>query len=342
MRALIYDGREVALRTGRADPVPRAGEAVVRTLRALVTAADAQPARGFSGVLGHQFVGRVESVEGKAPAGLVGARVVGSSAIVCGTCDLCSAGLSEHCRHRMLMGIEVRDGCLADRFAIPAQNLVVVPDAIDDDHALFAELLASAMQAVRQLTISGKPYITVLGDGPLGLLAAQLMVPLNASVRLIGFRADNLALCEKWRIKHRLAVDVGRRADQDVVVETTGTAAGFDLATRMVRPRGTIVLKAPFVRVAGGPPDAPGPDLDAIVRAELTIIGSHRGPIAEAVAALGRRAVDVVSLITKRMRLDDGPAIIAAAAAPGALAVVVNVELERAHRAPDATRGRSG
>jgi hypothetical protein len=59
----------------------------------------------------------------------------------------------------------------------------------------------------------------VLGDGPLGLVMVQVMSRLNASVRLIGRHADKLAICEKWGVKHRLADEVGRRDDQDVVVD---------------------------------------------------------------------------------------------------------------------------
>jgi len=40
----------------------------------------------------------------------------------------------------------------------------VVPDNIDDDHAVFTEPLAAAYQIVRQLTVEGRPYITVLGE----------------------------------------------------------------------------------------------------------------------------------------------------------------------------------
>ena len=54
------------------------------------------------------------------------------------------------------------------------RNLIEVPQELDDDHAVFTEPLASVYQILRQLTIEGRPYITVLGDGRLGLLCAQI------------------------------------------------------------------------------------------------------------------------------------------------------------------------
>ena len=70
-----------------------------------------------------------------------------------------------------------------------------------------------------------------------------VMAKLNASVRLVGRYSEKLAVCEKWGIKHRHVDDVGRRSDQDIVVDCTGSPDGLDLALRLVRPRGTVVLK---------------------------------------------------------------------------------------------------
>jgi threonine dehydrogenase-like Zn-dependent dehydrogenase len=203
---------------------------------------------------------------------------------------------------------------------LPVQNLIRVPDDLDDDHAVFANLVAGAMQSVRQLTIEGKPYITVLGDGPLGLIMVQLMVRLNASVRLIGRYSEKLALCEKWKIKHRHVDDIGRRADQDVVVDCTGSPAGLELAMQLVRPRGTILVKTML-----GPESrlSPGIDLTPLVRHELQLVGSFLGPTSEALRALARRELDVVSLIGRRMKLDDGPELLTAATSPGARRVIV-------------------
>ena len=324
MRALIFDGEQPRLVTNHPEARPDAGEALVRTTLAGITSVDreiCQGLLGFTGVLGHEFVGVVESVEGGDDK-LIGKRVVGSIASACGRCDLCLKGLSRHCRNRTIIGMEGRDGCLADRFTLSSRNLVTVPDSVDDDHAVFAQVLSSAIQTSRQLTIEGKPYITVLGDGPLGLLMVQVMAKLNASVRLIGHYSEKLAVCEKWGIKHRHIDDIGRRADQDVVVDCTGSQTGLEVALQLVRPRGKVVLKtmaSPTARVA------PGVDLTPVVLNEIEVIGSHYGPVGEAVSMLARREVDVVSLISRRMKLDDGAAILRANAQPGVIKVLVTM-----------------
>ena len=321
MRALISAERSVRFESGH--PVPKCGgdEASIRLVQAAVTRTDVELCKGmfgFRGIAGHQFVGVVESVNGS-HTNLIGKRVVGSPIVTCGKCDMCQGGLARHCRNRTILGVIGRDGCLADRFTLPARNLVLVPDSVDDDAAVFAFLVASAMQAAGQLTIVGRPYITVLGDGPLGMLVAQAMAKLNASVRVIGKHAENLAMCEKWGIKHRLLSEIGQRADQDVVVDCTGSPEGLAIAMNLVRARGKVLLKSIFAAES----TTKNVDLSPTVMKELELIGSFTGSMPEAVSALAKREFDVVSLISKRMSLADAATIMKAASQPGCFSVLV-------------------
>jgi len=304
MRAVVFDGKQLTVDTQRDEPALAPDEAIIRPLLAGVCSTDIEICRGYmgyTGVLGHEFVGVVEQVHestGERGKALVGRRVVGSINCVCGKCDMCRSGLSSHCRDRTVLGIAGRDGCFADRFALPVRNLLEVPDALDDEQAVFAEPLAAACEINRQLHIEGKPYITVLGDGRLGLLVAQVLNQLNASVRVIGKHPEKLARCEKWAIKHRLLEDLVPRADQDIVVDCTASASGLDLAMKLVRPRGRIVLKTTVA-------DQSDVDLSPIVVNEIQVIGSRCGPFDEALAMLTEGQVDVLSLISRRLRLDN-------------------------------------
>ena len=324
MRALRDLGPErgVALDRAAPDPAPAPGEAIVRPSRVRIAWEDAAAlGSGEARTIGSQFVGVVDRIEpedgpgAERAARLVGARVVGSPQIVCGVCDTCRAGLPAHCRDSETLGAGSRDGCLADAFAVPARNLVAVPDDLDDDRAVFTMELASALHAARQVHLEGRPYITVLGANSLGLLCAQVMNRLNASVRLVGDDEERLAVCDKWRIKSRRSAEVGRRADQDVVVECTGTPEGADLAMGLVRARGVVVLKRGGLDASVGVAD--------LVRREARAVGSGSGSPAEALAALRSGAVDVAPLMSRRFSLDDGPDAVALAASGGALSVVV-------------------
>lgn len=276
--------------------------------------------------MGHEFVGVVEEFNAATPIQheivkrLKGKRVVGSINAVCGECDMCRAGLSNHCRNRTVLGIAGRDGCFAERFCLPIVNLVAVPDSVDDDRAVFAEPLAAAMHAAHQLHFEGKPYITVLGDGRLGLLCVQVMSKLNASVRLIGKHEKKLAMCEKWGIKHRLLRDIGRRADQDIVVDCTGSPDGLRTAMQLVRPRGTILMKSTFAPRADDPVD-----LSPLVVNEIEVVGSRCGSMSEAIRVLEKQEVDVVSLITGRFPLEQGVRAIEAAGRDDQIKVLIDL-----------------
>ncbi len=328
MRAIISDGSSVRLETNHPVPKPAPGEALVRLRRALVSPVDVATARGitgFKGVIGHQFVGVVETVHGDAAASrrLVNQRVVGSIISSCGECDLCRKGLGVHCRDRTLMGVCGRDGCFAERFAINTKQLVPVPASVDDDRAVFAFEVASALHAAQQLTIANRPYITILGDGVLALICGQVMSKLNASVRVVGTDADRLDRCAKWGVKHRLLDDVGRRNDQDIVIDCTQSPDGLHAALSLVRPRGEIVLKSLAAPNAGISPDAQtmsrsscSAAFDAIVRHEVEVLGSFVGSMSEALTALVSNSVDVISLLAKRTMLRD---CVSAMTMPGAV-----------------------
>lgn len=322
MRALVLEAEGgVQLLARYSEPVLLQGEVLIRPTRMGVCSTDLELCKGymgFNGVLGHEFVGVVEAVGQGVDKAWVGRRVVGEINCVCGQCDMCKGGLKEHCRDRTVLGIMGRDGCFAEQFVLPAANLHAVPDNVDDDRAVFVEPLAAALQVVRQLTIEGRPYVTVLGDGRLGLLCAQVLSTLNATVRCVGKHEAKLGLCEKWGIKHRLLDEVGLRQDQDIVVDCTGSAGGLTTAMAMLRPRGTLVLKT---TVAPGQLGE-GFDLSPIVINEINVIGSRCGPFAEALDWLSREAVDVVSLISRRMKLSDGAAVLEQANKPGVIKVL--------------------
>ena len=316
MRAIVFDG-SLTFRPRHPEPAAAAGDTLIRVRQAGICATDLEITRGymgFKGIPGHEFVGEVVS---SADRDLIGRRVVGEINVVCGRCDLCLSGLSNHCRNRTVLGILNRDGAFAEYVRLPALNLHVVPDTVDDDAATFVEPLAAAFQVVKQVNLDGRKWVTVLGDGRLGLLVAQVLRDANCQVRVIGKHPEKLALCEKWSIRSRPLQDIVPRHDQDVVVDCTGSPEGLNMAVQMVRPRGTVVLKT--TTAAGAPLN-----LAPVVIDEISVIGSRCGPFREAIRALAEKRVDVASLIHRRMKLEQGVEAMALAGRPGVLKVLLS------------------
>ncbi|HEY2587397.1 MAG TPA: alcohol dehydrogenase catalytic domain-containing protein [Tepidisphaeraceae bacterium] len=317
MRALVFDNT-LTYQPRRPEPAAAGGDTLIRVRQAGICATDLEITKGymgFRGVLGHEFVGEVvHSADRK----LLGQRVVGEINVVCGRCDLCLSGLSSHCRNRSVLGILNRDGAFAEYVRLPAVNLHVVPASIDDDSATFVEPLAAAYQVLKQVNFDGRKWVTVLGDGRLGLLVAQVLRDADCKVRVIGRHPSKMALCEKWSIRSRPLADIVPRHDQDVVVDCTGSAAGFELALEMVRPRGTVVLKT--TAAAGKPLN-----LAPVVIDEINIVGSRCGPFREAIRGLAEKRIDVTSLIHRRMKLEQGVEAMDLAGRPGVLKVILSI-----------------
>jgi threonine dehydrogenase-like Zn-dependent dehydrogenase len=319
MRCLVFD-KTLAFDNRRAEPPQSDGDTLLRVRQAAICSTDLEIVKGymgFAGILGHEFVADVVSSPDK---DLVGQRVCGEINIVCGRCDLCLSGLSNHCRARSVLGILKHDGAFAEYVRLPAANLHVVPKNVDDDQAVFVEPLAAAFQILKQIKLDGRKWVTVLGDGRLGLLVAQVLRNAGCPVRVIGKYPEKLALCERWQIRSRPLADIVPRHDQDVVVDCTGSANGFEMAMQMVRPRGTIVLKS---TVAAGK----ALNLAPLVIDEITVIGSRCGPFREAIRALSEKQIDVVSLIFRRMKLEQGVEAMDLAGRPGVLKVILTMDV---------------
>jgi len=321
MRAVILENNTLSNATDYPSPNARGDEVLVRVLRAGVCETDLQLIRGymgFSGVLGHEFVGVAESGPFK------GRRVVGEINCSCWTCATCRAGRPSHCPTRSVIGILNHDGAFADFIAVPQRNLHVVPDSMPDDVAVFTEPVAAAFQIPAQIAIDERARVVVLGDGRLGNLCAQVLARLSSNVTVVGKHAEKLALLNRpsrghYGITTTLLADIEPSHDADIVVDCTGSPTRLPTALSLVRPRGTIVLKT---TVAGEQTMALAP----IVIDEVTIVGSRCGPFDRALKALAAEEVSVLPLISARYTLSEGVAALEHARSRPALKVLIDVE----------------
>lgn len=314
MQAVIYDG---ALRVADDVPKPQATDdiALVRVRRAGICNTDLELIQGyyqFSGILGHEFVGEV--VEG--PAEWLGRRVVAEINIADGICDMCRKGIFSQCRQRKVIGIHDWQGAFAEYLPVPISNLHHVPDAIDDDQAVFVEPLASALQMSQISPLRPTESVIVLGAGKLGLLCAQVLRLTGATVRVIARHERQLQLARQWGLTPCFRSDVPDNS-ADVVVDCTGRPEGFADALALVAPRGKLFLKSTYAEKAPL-------NLSQIAVKEIQVIGSRCGPFSAALQLLAMGLVDVTSLIEARYPLSEATKAIEHAARRGALKVLLD------------------
>jgi threonine dehydrogenase-like Zn-dependent dehydrogenase len=316
MKALRFAHGEVRL--ADLPPPQRDGEALVRVILAGICNTDIEIVRGyanFSGTLGHEFVGVVESAPDQS---LQGRRVVGKINVGCGACESCQTHDARHCEERTVLGIRRRDGAFAEFVSVPPQNLLLVPDQVSDHAAVFTEPLAAACEILDQVTLRPAHRVAVLGDGKLGQLIARVLATTGCQLILIGKHADKLELAAQSGIQVMPLAQLPLPPVQrfNFVVEATGSAQGLQLALELVRPCGTIILKSTFHGVVPL-------DTARLVVNEITLLGSRCGRFERALALLARNQVNVEALIASEFPLTEGVAALREAQRPGVLKVLL-------------------
>jgi threonine dehydrogenase-like Zn-dependent dehydrogenase len=207
---------------------------------------------------------------------------------------------------------------MAEHVVVPHATLHEVPGSIDDLSAVMIEPLAAAFQMVEQAEAGPGTRLAVLGDGKLGLLCAWAARLAGARVSLVGKHTAKLALAGPG-IETCLLAEAGTLGRPfDVVVEATGSASGLTDALRLVRPRGTVVLKTTIA----GRHDI---DLAPVVIDEIRLIGSRCGPFPRAIEALATGHIDVRPLVGEVLPLEQAEEAFRAASAPGARKVILHV-----------------
>jgi (R,R)-butanediol dehydrogenase/meso-butanediol dehydrogenase/diacetyl reductase len=210
-------------------------------------------------VMGHECAGTIVEV-GEAVKDLgPGDRVAVFGATTCGTCIACRRGLSHHCLHALERAVGCStelDGGYAEYLWLPYVDEMVfkMPDGLSFEDAALADPVASALRPVRASRFRPGDAVAVLGAGPIGLMAIQLL-KLGGAGQIIATEISP----HRTAIAHLLGADVvlnplhegdelpRRVADLtgglgvDVVFECSGVPAALQQSFQLVRPRGQIM-----------------------------------------------------------------------------------------------------
>jgi alcohol dehydrogenase len=242
------------------EPEPGPGEALLRVLTCGVCFTDVKIARGrmpFSAELrlphvpGHEVFGEVVASH---PPGLV---ELGTHAIVyqywpCGRCAACRRGDDVQCTNLTGWLGFAQDGGFRELIVVPADRLIPVPPSIDPIAA--APMSCAIGTAYRAVIARGgvgpQSRVTVIGLGGVGIHAAQVAEAAGGRVAGFDIHEPTLQAARELDIDARHADDqdavalltAGSDAGQDVVIDTVGVASSLELADRLVRPGGRIVV----------------------------------------------------------------------------------------------------
>jgi threonine dehydrogenase-like Zn-dependent dehydrogenase len=317
MQALCLENQVLRLRTDLPLPEPAPGEALIRVRLAGICSTDLEMVKGyypFTGILGHEFVGEVLAAPNP---DLVRTRVTGEINIVCGECATCRRGDPTHCERRTTLGIHDRPGCFAEYLTLPIENLHRIPDSVPDEVAVFTEPLAAALEIQQQVQIRPTDRVLIVGAGRLGQLIAQTLALTGCDLHVLVRHAYQHSILTERGIPTLFEGQIAPRA-YDRVIEATGSPAGFELARRAVRPRGTLVLKSTYAGELTT-------NFSSLVVDEVTLLGSRCGPFAPALRLLVAGQVNPRPLITARYPLAEALTAFKQAAQAGVFKILLEM-----------------
>jgi len=313
MKALYFDGSLKVLQAPK--PLPKENEVLIKILCTAVCNTDLEIVKGymgFTGILGHEFVGEV--VTKSSP--LFGKRVVGEINCSCGQCYLCKTNRKSHCPNRSVLGIFDRPGVFAEFTTLPVDNLRIIPDHLSLEMAVFTEPLAAAIEIFEQVQIKPSQNVFIFGAGKLGILISQVFRLNGCEYTTFDTNRTKVKKAHSMGIRARVLNSLKDHELAEVCVDCTGAPDGIKSAMSHLYPRGRLVLKT----TVSNPEKI---DLNQIVINEFEVIGSRCGAFDPALSLLAQNLVDPGPLISKIFDFKDILEAIDFAQRPSTLKVLI-------------------
>ncbi len=328
MKAAVLEGeRELAYREVP-DAAPGDGEVVLEVHASAVCGSDIhrylRGHRTYPMILGHEAAGIVSAIGPGVDAGLLGRHAAVVPLVPCHACAQCLAGRFSACPTYSFVGSR-RDGAFAQLVALPASNLLLVPDDVPFEAAALIEPSTVARHMLDLGRFTPGDAAVVFGAGSIGLMLVQWLRILGA--RLIvatDLVAGNLEAARALGAHVTLDPahdDVPAEVERltaggaDLALEATGSPAALAQTIEVARPRGAVVL--------GGnqPLDAslPMTFIEGLMRKELTLAGcfmSYSAPWpghewSDGLASVLDGGLDMAGMISHRVPLSEAPRLFA-------------------------------
>ena len=292
-----FGGPEVLRYEDVSDPKPRPDQVLVRVRACALNHIDLWIRAGLPGIklphiLGSDIAGEIAEVGDYITNFKPGQKVLLAPMHFCNHCAKCVAGLQNQCPEFTALGNRV-DGGNCELIAMPAVNVIPIPDSLDFNQAASVPLvfLTAWHMLVGRAAIRPGQTVLVLGAGSgVGIAAIQVAKLFHA--RVITTAGDEKKL-DKARelgadhgINHyqqKISQEVRKLTDKegvDIVIEHVG-AATWDESVKCLKPGGILVTCG----ATTGP--NVGFDLRFLFSRQLSLLGSYMGTMGELYEVLG-------------------------------------------------------
>ena len=179
MKAVVWENKDVINLREVPVPVPEKGDALIKVIMTGICGSDLtiisgkHPRAKTPTVIGHEFIGIVEKINGTANGFEVGDRVAVEPLLSCGHCKHCLNGNAHVCGTLRLLGIEA-PGAFAAYATAPLKKIFKLPANISDISAVLLEPLSVAVHTLNYSRLQKGEDVSIIGAGPIGLLCAEV------------------------------------------------------------------------------------------------------------------------------------------------------------------------
>jgi len=262
-------------------------------------------------ILGHEVAGQVVSIPENAKGIAIGDRVIVEPYMSCGSCYPCKLGRTNCCEDMKVIGVH-EDGGMREYYSHDLKWIHNVPDSLPWEHVPMIEPLSIAIHGIHRLDVKAGEHIAITGAGPIGLLAAQVALYLDAVPILIDPLRQRLELAQKIGIAHvfdptkdDLTQEIPKITG-DRMVEAFLEASGAPAA---VRSSIDLIHYAGRIAFLGWPKEEVSLPTYLITKKELDVRGSRNsvGDFPLAIELLAKGHVKVDSIITHIIDFDEIP-----------------------------------
>jgi len=254
---------------------------------------------------GHEWTGTIAEVGERVTDLSPGERVVCEGIVPCLHCPRCKAGETNLCEHYDQLGF-TRGGGYGEYVLAPRHVVHRVPGHVSLDAAVLVEPASVVLRGIERGRATPGETVGVVGVGSLGALALRLLRLFSPSeVVAYGIRDTELELAHSLGADRtvNLAVERPIEGELDLVLECAGAVAAVELATRLVRTGGRVVL----LGIAGEGTTLELP-ADLFSLSDIELIGgfSYTSAVwARLVSLLTAGLVDLDSIVTHRFPAAD-------------------------------------
>jgi len=236
-------------------PRPGPGEVVVKVSYCGICGSDLRSfASGIAvgAIMGHEPSGVIAEIGEGVSDWSVGQRVTPIPFRSCWHCYECTHGRPHMCRNTVVIGDLRLPGAYAEYMKVKASQLYATPEEITDQEAALNEPLAVSLHAVLLSGMTVGNSVAIIGAGPIGLMAIQCAKLAGAKGIYVAQRseprasmagqvgADMVINPEEKDFRREVRRETGIGAD--VCLECVGSGEAFQLALRVVRACGRVVL----------------------------------------------------------------------------------------------------